>query len=138
MDSFVLYTELFDRYSGHVEMARNDRERTVLMVGRFVSDLEQDGLSGFLYNISPDVSSPQHLWSELRDTIGALRLVGAVRSADALALLIPVLETPVSSGPTWQSFLEARGLNLNACQATLEAPRDLWTHLDEFVGGRSS
>ena len=119
-------------------MARNDRERTALVVGRFVTELEQGGLSAFLYNISPDASSSQCLWSELRETVEALRRIEAGKTADALALLIPLLEAPAPPGPTWQSFLQERGIDLNAYQTRLEEPEELWAHLDELVGGGSS
>jgi hypothetical protein len=133
--SIDVYAELFRRCSDRVEMARDERERVILIVGRFLTDLETGGLSGFLYNISPDSSSSQNVWSELREVVVALRRIEAANTADALEQLIPLLEARGPGGSTWGSFLEARGIDLNAHEARLEPSPQLWGHLDSFVGG---
>ena len=79
--SFDAYAELFRRCSGLVEMVRDERERVILIVGRFVTDLEMGGLSGFLYNISPDSPSSQNVWSEVREVVVALRRIEAAKTA---------------------------------------------------------
>jgi hypothetical protein len=133
LDSCALHTDLFDRYAGRLEMAANERERTVSLVGRFLGDVEQGGLTGFLYNIGPDASSSRRRWSELRETVEALKRIGAAKTADVLAPLIPVLEAP-SSASTWGVVLEEKGLDAERDPQRLEEPPEVWSRLDDFLG----
>jgi hypothetical protein len=135
MDAETLFLSLIETYRGDVAAAREPRERLVLAVGRLATELELGGASGFLYNVSPDAAQPQTHWAELRDVVTALRSIGAHVSADALEAILPLLETDKPDEGTWSSFIDCRGIDIDALDNALEEPDALWSHLDRYLEG---
>jgi hypothetical protein len=109
----------------------SDEERLVWSVGRLALECEMNGLSGFLFNISPRESGAP--WAELRATIGRLELVGANGAAQVLARLLPRLESLALDDGTWSGFLAARGIELQGLDAELESHDELFDCLDAYL-----
>lgn len=114
------------------------REREIVNVGQLAFELEMSGLSGFLYNISPDASSSQARWVRLRETIDDLCAVGAKKSVRVLESLLPHLERQSKGDGTWDGYLEARGIDLNEVATDMESFDDLFALLEARPQGKSS
>jgi len=110
----------------------SDREQVIWCVGQFAIGVEMGGLSGFLYNVSPDASSPQNEWVQLRETVRSLKLIGATSAANVLDVLVTLLETRAHDDGTWSGFLEARGVDLDDREKELEGYDELFRCLDDY------
>jgi hypothetical protein len=107
-----------------------EKERLIWTVGQFAIGVEMGGLSGFLYNISPDASSPQNEWVQLRETTRLLNLVGATGAANLLGRLVARLEASSLDDGTWSGFLEARGVDLDPHEHEIEGYDEVFSLLD--------
>jgi hypothetical protein len=110
----------------------SDRERVIWSVGQFAIGVEMGGLSGFLYNVSPDASSRQNEWVQLRETVRSLKLIGATSAANVLDVLVTLLEARAHDDGTWSGFLEARGVDLDDREKELEGYDELFRCLDDY------
>jgi hypothetical protein len=101
-------------------------------VNRFLIDLDNGGLSGFLYNVRPAQAAG---WSELHPTADAVAEVGDAHSAHALrevAALLEALPFPGSSG--WGEYLVPIRKELGELESTLtQSSEALWAMLEAFV-----
>lgn len=133
VDAQELYSSLIDAYQGDVAAGRDARERLVLAIGRLATELELGGVTGYLYNVSPEALQPQARWTELREVVAALRLIGAHVSADAFDDVLPQLEADKPDDGTWGSFLESRDVDVDRLNDRLEDTDALWDHLSRHL-----
>lgn len=110
----------------------SERERLIDGIGQFALGLEMGGLSGYIYNASPEASSDQSSWLQLRETIRLLELVGAERAATYLVSLLPRLESTMPDDGTWSGFLGARGIDLDS-HVEAEDYDELFSLLDDYL-----
>ena len=134
MRSVDEYIQLLER---NLVQPLTPRERLIWSVGTFATDLEMGGLSGFLYNVSPDAGEVQGDWTRLRELVAGLELIGAMSTARVLADLLPRLEASATDDGTWGGFLEARSLELDDLEPELETYDELFGRLDAYLARTS-
>lgn len=107
-------------------------EKTIYRVNRFIAEFVGGGLSGFLYNISPD-------WTAVADLRDEVRKIGADDIGLILEDVIVILSRPGTSEvreETWAQFLgriDPDG-ELRLIEERLEdADSILWDHLERFT-----
>jgi hypothetical protein len=110
-----------------------EKERLIGTVGQFAIGVEMGGLSGYLYNVSPDASSSQNEWVQLREATRLLNLVGALGAANLLGMLVARLEASALDDGTWSGFLEARGVDLDVHEHEVEGYDELFRLLDDHL-----
>lgn len=112
----------------------DERERTTLLVNRFVCDVELGGLSTALYNLSPAFGEK---WTELRATSVALKAIGSSATSEILDEIAILLEAQVITEPTiWKEVVD-RAIpekRLTELDADFEAAvPELWEGLERFT-----
>ena len=112
----------------------DERERTMLLINRFVCDVELGGLSTALYNLSPAFGEK---WTELRATSVALKAIGCRAISEDLDEIAILLEAQVMTEPTiWKEVLD-RAIpeeRLRELDVDFEANvPELWEGLERFT-----
>ncbi len=80
-------------------------ELAVLRVNIFLIEVETGGLSGLLYNLSPD-GDLEAGWLELKGLRKALSLIGSTASAAVVQRISAILEgKPAAEASSWAQFL---------------------------------
>lgn len=123
------------------EASLTDPERTILLLNRLLGDLENGGLSGFLYDVSPDAPGAwSDGWIDLRRTADALERAGGAPFATLLRRMAEALESvdrtdeDDGKGDDWGDFLdrvEPEGL-LDDIERQLDVGA-LWQCVSDFT-----
>jgi len=134
-EDWEIWNEVLDRATASGVHSLNEKEQAVYLVNGFLTDFENGGLSGLLYNLAPAKGRRPNDWSELRTTVAALRTVGAVGAADEFLNLTKALESIESSGTNWGDFLSqvSPGL-LSSVEAALSSTApEIWELLSSYT-----
>jgi hypothetical protein len=111
--------------------------QTIFRANCYLCGIEIGGLSGLLYNLSPDSCSLQDDWSELRQTATALRQMGEQDTAIVLEQCAERLEsTSVTETTSWQQRCESAFPNgeLDQLESQLLANTgQAWSALEHFT-----
>lgn len=115
-----VWNAIIERADAQGEGSLSLKERRIYLVNLFLIELESGGLSGFLYNVSPEAD--ERNWERLRDTAEAVRSFGNQHVAEQLVRFANLLEKlpERSAGSTWRDYLLARELT----DAILEEAED--------------
>ena len=134
-EDWEIWNEVLNRATTGGVHSLNDKEQAVYLVNGFLTDFENSGLSGLLYNLSPSEGHRSDDWSELRATAAALRSVGAMGAADEILNLAKTLESIESSVGNLGDFLSqvSPGL-LSSVEASLASTApDIWELLSSYT-----
>lgn len=120
------------------EASLTDSERTILLVNRLLTDLENGGLSCFLYHVSPDgLATRSDGWNDLRRTADALDRAGGAPFATLLRRVAGALDSADENGGKggdWRDCLDR--LEPEGSLADIERQLDvgaLWRRLSDFT-----
>ena len=125
-----IWNRILDREAQSGVAALSLEERRIFYVNRFLLDYENGGLSGFLYNVSPENGTE---WLELRSTIDAIAFFDRPEVARALEGALNIVERDGPSGPTWGAFVSARDAEGQLDVIDREVGRcyaDLWEDIE--------
>jgi len=127
-----VWYRIYEKAGAHGPEALTKTERTLYRVNVFLTDFENGGLSGFLYNVSPSQGAS---WAELRSIAAAVAAVGDADTAAALEDAAVQLEAhPCSEQSTWAAFMLAAMPASDTLESRLSVRvNSLWERLEGFT-----
>lgn len=126
MDELVsTWKNIIEKVSQARDGSLKSEELIVFRVFSFISNIEMNGVSGALYNLSPKLGSDQHQWVDLRLTAEALVSISDNESAKLLLKVADVFEgLPQPPTATWGEFMDS---------ATSQLSEDFWETIESRI-----
>lgn len=134
-EPWEVWNQIIEKASSRGVADLNDFEENIYRVNIFLCDMDNGGLTGFLYNVSPSSTATTE-WSDLRQTAKAIKIMGVSACADALFQAASCFESVSNAENTWRNLLEDPKLAelIKAIeQPVKEAIPELWEKLEDFT-----
>lgn len=134
-EPWEVWNQIIEKASSRGVGDLKDFEENIYRVNIFLCDMDNGGLTGFLYNVSPSNSTTTE-WNDLRQTAKAIEIMGVSACADALFQAASCFESASIAEKTWGQLLEDQKLAelIKAIEQPIkEALPELWEKLEDFT-----
>lgn len=130
IDAPAIWNAVLDKASEAGVASLSAREKEIYHLNRLVVELENGGLTGLLYNMSPGTGESG--WSELHATIAALQSAGETKAALVLGRIAATVESlPRGSAGTWGDWIAPAESRLSQLESELDiATARVWEKLE--------
>jgi hypothetical protein len=132
MDTHEIWDMVIEKETKYGLDALSKKEATIYHVYRFCGDFDNGGLTGFLYNLSPDWNLIHLLQEEMRN-------IGCPEISNILAKVASLFDCPKASSikeKTWEEFLvriDPQNSLDQFCDQLSSCLEDYWGTLEAFT-----